>query len=157
MSVIGFDARDPLQQHPAQDAQWVESRRFRRQLEASAEIHDLAADICRVHFVYEGWQSQAAYWPWPIHKQAAEIAVRSCSVEVQACATTQLEGYAVARFDNLAAWLASCDATPEARVREIKRYARELVAVHAYHLRHEQGRHALEVQQFEQGVLDGLE
>ena len=79
------------------------------------------------------------------------MAVRSCSVEVQACATTQLEEYAVARFEDLAARLRSCDATPDERARLIKQFARELVSVYTYHLRHEAGRHALEVQQFEKG------
>ena len=157
--VINFDARDPLVQHPAEDAQWVESRRFRRQLASSAIVAEIAKMVRHGSDVFEGWRHNPSLPPLTIHQQAAEIAVRSCSVEVQACATSQLEQYAAATHDDLSARLRSCDATPEARVREIKRWARELVQVHTYHLRHEAGRHPLEVKQLEQeqGVLDGLD
>jgi len=153
--------KDPREQpvfQPDQDAAWQESRRFRQRLQASVEMNTLACEIADCHMAYEGWPLIPGD-PLPIYKAAAETAVRSCSIEVQACAASQLEQYAAATYDDLAARLRSCDATPEARVREIKRWARELVAVHTYHLRHEAGRHPLEVKQFEQeqGVLDGLD
>lgn len=141
------DPRDQAVAVPDQDAAWTASRLFRQQLAASEQIQALALLIGNTHMLYEGWPALTE--PWSVHVRAAELAVRACSEEVQICASRCLEEYAVARYPDLEARLRSCDSTPELRVTHIKRYARELAAVHRYHLLHEAGRSDLEMQQFE--------
>jgi hypothetical protein len=144
------DPREPDVIQPPDDAGWLQTRAFRQQLAASVLVKEVAMGIGKAHMFYEVWAHQISE-PWPAHIKAAETAVRSCSEEVQACALSCLDTYAVERYADLEARLRSCDSTPQTRAYEIRRYARELVEVHRYHLRHETGRSELERVQFEKG------
>lgn len=127
----------------------TDTLKFRRELEASAVVGQVARLLKAGHFAYEGWTSYD-HEPYPIHQHTAELAVRLCVEPVRVCALSQAVQHGQRIFETLQIKLASPDATEAKRDELIGDFVREVIGVHLYHLKNEHGRHEAENRAFQE-------
>lgn len=127
--------------------------RFRRELRASEQVSTLSHILANAHYLYEGWQTPPPYISLR-HKQEAERAIRACSEPCRSAATTAMENYVVTELERLSEQSRSCDVTRQDLERAWKRIARMGREVYDWHLLHETGRSAAEMQQLDETPLE---
>lgn len=138
------------------DPLFSESRRFQRELAASAQISALAHLLANTHALYEGLPR-----PDPltaehqrVYTRAACLAVRFCADVQRTTARRLTQQLAVNTFDELKARLKSCDYTEAQVDEEIAAWVGGLLDTYLHHLAVGCGRSAAEHEFFNKAMAD---